>query len=131
MTTAGVTTEAAPSEIEASSPVVWEAFIVDASGFVISTHEDLDRIIDLFPDEQAIDREFGDAFPEQIIIAKDTARPRPQSPGSKHLRQPSSHLSLDLMVEIELDMVETSEDLMLLWKRARAMADGLNRHQIG
>lgn len=131
MTTAGVTTEAAPSEIEASSPVVWEAFIVDASGFVISTHEDLDQIIALFPDEGEIYHQFGDVFPEQIIVVKDSARPRPQSPGSTYLRQPSSHLVLDLAVEIELDMVETSEDLRLMWKRARAMADGLNRHQIG
>lgn len=33
-------TDAVPSEIEVTSPVVWEAFVYDENGFVISDHED-------------------------------------------------------------------------------------------
>lgn len=117
------TPEAAAAEIEVTP--VWEAFIVDGSGFVVSDHEDLDEIISLFPDEMAIEGRFGDVFPEQIVIVTGTAAPTPMG-ASK--RMPSSHYTEDKVFEHDLDMAETSEELRTVWERAKAMAEGLNAY---
>lgn len=116
--------ETAAPEIEVTP--VWEAFICDSSGFVLSGREDTEEMLALFPDEQEIDFQLGDFFPEEIVIVKGSARPRPQYEGSDILRQPSSHFTEDKIFEYNLEQTETSEELREVWERAKAMAMGLN-----
>lgn len=119
--------EAAAAEIEVTP--VWEAFIFESSGFVMSSHEALDEIIEEFPDEARIASRWGDVFPYSIEIVTDSARPKPQSPGSPFLRGPGSWATTDKIFEYDLEQVETSEDLREIWERAKAMAEGLNAYE--
>ena len=126
MTDVAQQSETVPSEMEVSSPVVWEAFILDADGFVISEHEDLDEILRLFPDEDEVDFRYGDVFPSEIVIVKGSASP--QSAGSSR-RMPGSHFVEDKIFEYDLELVEESETLVEIWCLTKAMAEGLNRFE--
>jgi hypothetical protein len=124
MTTEQSTPEAASSEIEVSSPVVWEAFIYDESGFVISDSEDIDAILAAWPDEEAIDRQFGDMHPSQVVIVSGSALPAERW---GNLRAPSSWTSEDRIFDYSL--YDFHGDLPLLWARVQAMAEALSKFE--
>ena len=111
---------------DATDTAEWEVFLVNTDSFTERDDEKALALLRLFPDEDAIDREYGDCFPDTIAIARDTAKPQPQSPGSEFLRMPGSWRTSDL-IEFDLNDVDDSEHAMILWHAAKGAAERLNQ----
>ena len=106
----------------------WEAHLSYSLGFVARNEEEARGVLALFPDEDAIDGEYGDCQPREIVVVRGSAKPVPQSPGSEHLRLHGSHYVRD-SIEIVRDFedVEDAETALLMYEAALGAAERLNR----
>jgi hypothetical protein len=113
----------------ADEPRPWSAFVLDRYGFVLS--EDSNIVTDLraYVGRDADDESWDhDSAPGQIVIARGSAYPRPQFPGSDILRSPGSHKVADQITL--LDSIEESEDpdyVVNVWLAAIGAAAYLNK----
>lgn len=112
---------------EQSSPE-WEVFLVDSGGFTVRGEARARTLLALLDDEAAIEREFGDCYPETITVCRGAAQPQPQFPGSTFLRQPSSRRMIDF-VDFDLSD-EDPERALLLWRAAHGIAQALNSVEV-
>lgn len=123
----------------------WEAFLVDVDGFTQRDDDRAKAILRLLPDEDAIDRAYGDCLPSEIVVCRGEAKPQPllvwpsdcnaggqgrtnppKYEGSEILRLPSSRRVIDFIEFANIEHEEDPDRAVLLWFAAQGATQVLN-----
>lgn len=112
----------------AYDPEQWHAVAYDEDGYVFNEHVDGWLAVKLVDENGYYDLSDGDL--SEIAIVRGSAVPKPQSsdPNEYFYRAPGSHSVSDVLYSIDLAFggFEYS-DAPLIWSRAKAVADALNK----
>lgn len=117
---------AAPSE-SVEDPDVWEAHLAIGDGFVARSEEEVRAIIALWPDTEAIEREHGETVPQQIVVTRRSAKPKPQSEGSAFRRLPAAWTMADMITLVDdFDSMASAGQALMMYEAAIGVANHQN-----